>query len=100
MDSQRSNSIVGKADEGRKKHKQNKRGMTQKQLAEMSGVPLSTVRHIENGAHVATFKDVVKLARALHTSRSACDRSTSSSTPLAAQTPAGRIDHQRGGNQS
>jgi transcriptional regulator with XRE-family HTH domain len=65
MDSQRSNSIVGKAREGRKKHKQNKKGMTQKQLAELSGVPLRRLRRIESGAQAATFEDVVKLARAL-----------------------------------
>lgn len=65
MDSQRSNSIVGKADEGRKKREQIKKGMTQEQLAQLSGVPLGRLRRIESGAQAATFEDIVKLARAL-----------------------------------
>jgi hypothetical protein len=65
MDSQRSDSIVGETDEGSKKRKQKKKGMTRKQLAELSGVPLGRLRRIESGAQAATFEDVVKLARAL-----------------------------------
>jgi transcriptional regulator with XRE-family HTH domain len=65
MDSRRSNSIVGQRDQGKEKHKQNKKGMTQKQLAELSGVPVGRIRRIESGAQSVTLDDVVKLARAL-----------------------------------
>jgi transcriptional regulator with XRE-family HTH domain len=39
--------------------------MTQKQLADLSGVPVGRIRRIESGAQSATLDDVVKLARAL-----------------------------------
>ena len=65
MDSQRSDSIVDVANKGRKKRKQKRKGITQKQLAELSGVPLGRLRRIESGDQSATLDDVVKLARAL-----------------------------------
>ena len=42
-----------------------KKRMTQKELSELSGVPLARLRRIERGTQSVTLDDLVKLARAL-----------------------------------
>lgn len=66
MDSVHPNSSVRESDAGEKKPAATaKQGMTQKQLSELSGVPLGRLRRIERGTQSVTFEDLVKIARAL-----------------------------------
>jgi len=66
MGSQRADSIVRGANAvGKKRAAAAKKGLTQKQLSDLSGVPLGRLRRIESGIQAATLVDLVKLARAL-----------------------------------
>jgi transcriptional regulator with XRE-family HTH domain len=66
MGSRRPNSIVHETGAGEKKPAgATKKGMTQRRLSELSGVPLGRLRRIERGIQSVTFADLVKLARAL-----------------------------------
>lgn len=48
------------------KRLRNKRGMTQQQLAEASGLHQSHISRLENGDHAATYKTIKMIARGLH----------------------------------
>lgn len=83
MGSRRPNSIVCRANTGRKTRRQEpephygprfaelvtpekkKRGMTQRQLALKSGVPLSRIRRYEHGTRDPGLVDLTRLAHAL-----------------------------------
>lgn len=48
-----------------KKRTGHPRGMTRRQLSELSGIPIGRLGRIERGVQAVTLTDLVKLARAL-----------------------------------